>query len=254
MLTSPCTGVCQIDEKGFCRGCGRTREEIGAWRGASEDFRRRVWAELPQRRAALGIKLYRKDWSPPDVRDFVVASLRRGDLWSAGGLNFGAEGSEVQVHGGVIRCVSSRGALAFDIDDSVCAFATGVANETIILATTLRGTGTSGPRRLGPDSQAVREQDRRGVLFDLGLGGASCLYCVRAADPSLIVRLDALAGRDGSAILAELSKNSAPDAIVLTGIGRIEVFGGLTPSFGNEDKLEISPAYVACASHPVRRA
>jgi hypothetical protein len=63
----------------------------------------------------------------------------------------------------------------------------------------------------------------------------------------LIARLDAQAGRDGRAILAELAKDSAPDAVVLNGIGRIEVFGGLPLSFGDEDKLEISPAYVACA-------
>ncbi|MCW2274620.1 DUF1289 domain-containing protein [Rhodoblastus acidophilus] len=245
MLTSPCTGVCQIDKSGFCRGCGRTREEIGAWRNAGEDFRRHVWAELPQRRAALGIKLYRKDWSASDVREFVVASLRRGGVWSAGGLEFRAEGSEVQVEGGVLRCVSPRGALSFALDGSACAFATGEGDDTIILATPRRGTAPSGLRRLGPDVEAVRERDRTGILYDLGFGDAGCIYCVRATNPGLIARLDTLAGREGRAILAELSKNSAPDGVVLTGIGRIEVFGGVP--FSGEGTLEISPTYVACA-------
>ncbi|MCW2282512.1 putative Fe-S protein YdhL (DUF1289 family) [Rhodoblastus acidophilus] len=245
MLTSPCTGLCQIEDD-FCRGCGRTREEIGGWRGAGEDFRQRVWAKLPQRRAALGIKLHRKDWSARDARDFVVASLRRGGVWSAGGLTFRAEGAEVQVNGGAIRCISSRGALGFALDESVCAFADGAGDESIILATARRRTEPSGPGRLGPDVQAVRAQDRAAILYDLGLGDAGCTYCVRATDPDLIARLEARAG-DGRNVLAELSKYAAPHAVVLTGIGRIEAFGGAPPGFAGEERREISPAYVACA-------
>jgi predicted Fe-S protein YdhL (DUF1289 family) len=252
MLVSPCTGLCQIEANGFCRGCGRTREEVGAWRGAGEDFRRRVWAQLPQRRAALGISLYRKDWSAADVQDFVVASLRRGGVWSARGLEFRADAAEVQVKGGAIRCVSPRGALAFAFDNSVCAFAAGAEDETIILATPRRETAPSRLTRLGPDNQAVREQDRAGILYDLGFGGADCLSCVRAVDPGLMARLDALAGRDGRGILDELIKDSAPHGVVVTPIGRVEVFGGASALFAENANLEISPAYVACAFNRAR--
>ncbi len=32
---SPCIKVCQIDLGGLCRGCGRTLDEIAAWRDMS---------------------------------------------------------------------------------------------------------------------------------------------------------------------------------------------------------------------------
>jgi uncharacterized protein len=33
---SPCTGVCRLDERGYCMGCQRTGEEIGRWRAMSD--------------------------------------------------------------------------------------------------------------------------------------------------------------------------------------------------------------------------
>src|SRR4051812_10711471 len=38
---------------------------------------------------------------------------------------------------------------------------------------------------LGPDREALREQDRGALLFDLGLGLANCEFCVRTADAEL---------------------------------------------------------------------
>jgi uncharacterized protein len=49
-MESPCILVCSIDDKtGFCFGCGRTREEIGAWTTYSSSERRQIMATLPQR-------------------------------------------------------------------------------------------------------------------------------------------------------------------------------------------------------------
>lgn len=49
-VESPCILVCSIDWKsGFCFGCGRTRDEIGAWMTMSPDERRVVMAQLPDR-------------------------------------------------------------------------------------------------------------------------------------------------------------------------------------------------------------
>ena len=30
-IPSPCVGVCSLDERDVCVGCGRTPEEIGEW-------------------------------------------------------------------------------------------------------------------------------------------------------------------------------------------------------------------------------
>jgi uncharacterized protein len=49
-IESPCILVCSIDNKtGFCFGCGRTREEIGAWIDMTPETRRSVMAELQAR-------------------------------------------------------------------------------------------------------------------------------------------------------------------------------------------------------------
>lgn len=53
-IESPCILVCSIDEKtGFCFGCGRTRNEIGAWTLYSPEQRRAIMAELPARLATV---------------------------------------------------------------------------------------------------------------------------------------------------------------------------------------------------------
>lgn len=49
-MESPCILVCSIDDKtGYCFGCGRTREEIGAWLAYSNAERREIMAILPKR-------------------------------------------------------------------------------------------------------------------------------------------------------------------------------------------------------------
>lgn len=49
-IQSPCTLVCAIDmETGWCHGCGRTRDEIGAWTLYSPERRIEVMAGLAAR-------------------------------------------------------------------------------------------------------------------------------------------------------------------------------------------------------------
>ncbi|MFZ1774345.1 MAG: DUF1289 domain-containing protein [Rhizobiaceae bacterium] len=49
-MESPCILVCSIDDvTGFCFGCGRTREEIGAWMTMTSGERRTVMQALPAR-------------------------------------------------------------------------------------------------------------------------------------------------------------------------------------------------------------
>ncbi len=50
IIESPCILVCAIDMKtGYCFGCGRTREEIGAWTIMSPDNRRSIMNDLAAR-------------------------------------------------------------------------------------------------------------------------------------------------------------------------------------------------------------
>ncbi|MGN6464442.1 MAG: DUF1289 domain-containing protein [Rhizobiaceae bacterium] len=53
-IESPCILVCSIDMKtGYCFGCGRTRDEIGAWLTMAPEARRKVMDELPARLATV---------------------------------------------------------------------------------------------------------------------------------------------------------------------------------------------------------
>lgn len=52
-VRSPCINVCRMDSaRGWCVGCLRTLDEIGAWSAMSDTQRAAVLAALPQRRAA----------------------------------------------------------------------------------------------------------------------------------------------------------------------------------------------------------
>jgi predicted Fe-S protein YdhL (DUF1289 family) len=54
-VPSPCVSLCKMSqETGFCEGCMRTIDEILAWRDASDEFKRGVWAEIRRREAEIG--------------------------------------------------------------------------------------------------------------------------------------------------------------------------------------------------------
>ncbi|MGB8633851.1 MAG: DUF1289 domain-containing protein [Rhodanobacteraceae bacterium] len=51
--SSPCTGICRMDEDGLCLGCRRSMPEIVRWSQMSEGERRRIMIDiLPMRPAA----------------------------------------------------------------------------------------------------------------------------------------------------------------------------------------------------------
>lgn len=53
-IETPCILVCSIDmETGWCHGCGRTRDEIGAWSLYSGSQRRAIMDELGGRVAQI---------------------------------------------------------------------------------------------------------------------------------------------------------------------------------------------------------
>jgi iron complex transport system substrate-binding protein len=51
-VATPCVGICRLNERGVCVGCGRTIEQISAWRDMSESERLRIMATLPVSEAA----------------------------------------------------------------------------------------------------------------------------------------------------------------------------------------------------------
>ncbi|HEX9138878.1 MAG TPA: DUF1289 domain-containing protein [Steroidobacteraceae bacterium] len=52
---SPCTGVCRLDQRQVCVGCGRSAEEIGEWLGASAMRKDEICAAALRRRQAAAV-------------------------------------------------------------------------------------------------------------------------------------------------------------------------------------------------------
>lgn len=78
---------------------------------------------------------------------------------------------------------------------------------------------------LGPDRDAVLEEDRAGILFDIGAGVANVDACLRVSDPELAAFLrghegEALVGRDD---LMDIVTRSHPHRVFVSRLGRIEV-------------------------------
>ena len=51
---SPCINVCSLDERGYCRGCHRSLEEIAAWATMGPARQWEVLKALESRRQAGG--------------------------------------------------------------------------------------------------------------------------------------------------------------------------------------------------------
>jgi hypothetical protein len=88
---------------------------------------------------------------------------------------------------------------------------------------------------LGADIDALRDEDRSSVLFDLGLGAFQVDVCIRSDDPQVVA---ALRDRTGESVFA--SGNDAmriilaanPHRVFLSRIGRAEVFQPIPPPGG----------------------
>jgi hypothetical protein len=83
---------------------------------------------------------------------------------------------------------------------------------------------------LGPDSDAMRDQDKDGILFDLGLGLECVTAMVRISDPDLIRQLREF---DGQALLTPSGRGhhafalliqESPNRVFESQLGRIEVY------------------------------
>lgn len=91
---------------------------------------------------------------------------------------------------------------------------------------------------LGPDTDAIRPNDRDDILFDIGLAQPQIDFCVRTRDPELLSALRACCGRPtfaseaGHAILA-----FHPHRVVMSHLGRAEVY----QKIGGPDTGGVSP-------------
>ena len=56
-VPSPCISMCEMaPDTGLCRGCLRNIDEIIAWGGANDDYKRAVWTQIRRRESELEFK------------------------------------------------------------------------------------------------------------------------------------------------------------------------------------------------------
>jgi predicted Fe-S protein YdhL (DUF1289 family) len=259
-VPSPCTGICTMDETlGWCRGCGRSDEEIAEWHSAEDSRRAAIWALLPERADALGIAITRLPWGHGRIAEFVAESLdKKTGRWTVGchgaRVEFMCSADEpcgVSVSGNRITALSKRGALQLTIGETVRALQLRSVHarsgfRAIFLVVSKAKVMAHLPvaselTPLGHDAGALRPEGCNEHWYDLGLGRADLRLCIRTADSELQETLNRAAGLP----LTELLQSAAPGdlthrptTIFESLIGRAEIFPSHFPS---EERLLDGP-------------
>lgn len=245
---SPCIGACLLDAaRDLCRGCGRTRGEIALWGSADETTRRRIWAELPDRAAALGLAARRLSWRGAELLDEV----ERRFAGSSGTFVVGVHGAVAEVlrdpgeeyeairDGLTLVLRTRRAALRVEALPHLAALELKRPGGAPLIALAVREghAGLAGPSALaalGPDRDALLPRDAGGVRFDVGLGRAAARFTIRCSD-ALAPRIAAHCGtpwiegfsRTAAAVLSE-----SPVRVVEAPCVRAEVDAVIPPPGG----------------------
>lgn len=107
--------------------------------------------------------------------------------------------------------------------------------RAVCLPTTLAGRAGRGVlTEVGTDADAVREEDRDAVLFDLGIGLGSVEACIRTGAPDLLAILRAGEGRPVFEVpgLMPALVAHGPHRVFISALARIEVFSPIPPPDG----------------------
>lgn len=178
------------------------------------------------------------------IPEFLQQLASHADVtWSI--ATFGAiaefsytDNEQTDVHFGEnsVTIVSPRGALRFQVPPAAVI----VAYEGLSKSPRLWSQGISvclpeadavfksetSLKELGYDTDAVREQNKGDILFDIGLGAPHMQACIRTSDQDLISLLRKHTGTppfgDDTTALHEILHKS-PDRVFLSRLGRIEV-------------------------------
>jgi hypothetical protein len=166
--------------------------------------------------------------------------------WSVG--TFGAlaeflrdpdEPADVRHGSGQATVVTPRGGIDVRLTDDVVPVAwerrAGDAwSQALALCVFLPSGGRSVITELGPDTGALRAEDREAVLVDLGVGAPHLEACVRTSDAALLAALRAVEGRPlaGAGSAAGLLVDAGPHRVFRTAVARLEVYTPIPPPTG----------------------
>lgn len=243
MLPSPCVGICRLDpDTGWCLGCARSADELTLWRNLLSERQAEIWADLPRRKAVLGLAFRLLPCGGPALLDHLVqAASTPGTAWSIGIYGAIAEfmphmGETAQAArsqeelvlrtlGGAIRLRPPAGARLFELADNA-----GRAARLVLALhrARVKDVPPAGITELGADAQAIDPSARDHRLFDLGVTRSAIRFCVRTGDPQLIALLRQAEGRDmfdPATGVGEILVARSPDRIAVSPVGRVEVEG-----------------------------
>jgi predicted Fe-S protein YdhL (DUF1289 family) len=235
---SPCLGICQLDEAtGFCIGCGRSGGEIGEWISMNDADRDQVWAKLPERRAALSIRVQLQPWTRNELIQWAKRTISdRLGTWVTGAPGAVAEfpctaerDIDVKTTPDAIIGRASDASFRLHVSDKVRAFT--FANEGAVVLglpkARARLKSNSVLQDLGDDADAIDGRHRDEKLFDLGIGRKGSRFCIRTADMALAKTVSEQTGRHWSEVMPAIGtqlRAGAPTRIVESAAARIEVF------------------------------
>jgi hypothetical protein len=186
-----------------------------------------------------------------DLLEFLGEQVADSEVaWSLG--TFGAlaeftrdadEAVTLNRDGGAISAVTTRGGLRIAWHPGLRAIASEALTKEswshrVALCLPEVSCAMSGRTELtevGLDHEALREQDRAGVLFDLGLGALQADFFVRSSDAEVVAALRGCVGHSvlshsSGAMKVILAAN--PHRVFVSRIGRIEVYQPIPPANG----------------------
>ncbi|ALU45013.1 DUF1289 domain-containing protein [Pseudoalteromonas rubra] len=68
-IPSPCRGICEVNNRGYCKGCFRSREERFHWHALSEQQKRKVIELCAQRqKRVMAAKKRSAEAEPADAQ------------------------------------------------------------------------------------------------------------------------------------------------------------------------------------------
>jgi hypothetical protein len=184
----------------------------------------------------MGLELHRLAWTADDIRSFVADTMALdGGAWVGGVYRavaefcIGADESvEVVDSEGCLVATTARAAMRIHVSDHVRALA--FADNGVIVLAVPRGRAPAfehqGRIAIGPDTAAIRPNDREGYLYDFGLGFGCSGFGIRTTDASLRHVLDDSVGHRWPELLATAGRQileASPPRVVINPIGRIEV-------------------------------
>ena len=245
-LHSPCVGVCKLNDKGYCLGCARSKDEIALWPSLSDTARNAIWNQLPDRLTLLSIGVRLMPWNAAEILNWVANTIdSRPGTWVTGAPGAVAEfpcgkgrGARVTLNPRSVIGRTHDALFRLRFHDKLQAFAFGKDRPFMLglPKTLLQLSSTQFFTPLGTDHGAIDAGNRQHALFDFGLGRKSSRFCIRTDNVALKTILNRVSGHPWPDVLVQVGERilaENPHRVVESTLARIEVFSPIPPPGGS---------------------